>query len=170
MRKTVGDQSVGPEGRTISETPEKPATVDPAGFEPATLESTIPGHSEPRRANESVGGGGSANPEPVALPIVCEHEPLAHTLNGCFALGRLADGSPVCPCTPTIQPSREPLAQISLEDRLLVALAARGHWRIGQAICNATGMHAPPLFYISDEDLVLALEGAILPFSGSPQQ
>lgn len=37
--------------------------------------------------------------------VVCEHPPLDHTLRGCFALGRLTDGTPICPCTPTDMPT-----------------------------------------------------------------
>ena len=50
---------------------------------------------------------------------------------------------------------------LSLEDRLLVALAARGNQRIGQFLVNAVGNFDWPeadLFYLSDEDLVVAVE------------
>jgi hypothetical protein len=59
---------------------------------------------------------------------------------------------------------------LALEDRLLVALAARGHLRIGQFIHNALAYQRAMwgaddfysgFFYLSDEDLVLALEEAV---------
>lgn len=61
-----------------------------------------------------------------------------------------------------------PSAAPSLEDRVLVALAARGPQRIGQFISNALdrcGRIGPDglaihdcAFYVSDEDFVRALE------------
>lgn len=50
---------------------------------------------------------------------------------------------------------------LSLEDRVLVVLSGRGHLRIGQLIENAlTEGIVAPLFYITDEALVAALEFA----------
>lgn len=64
-----------------------------------------------------------------------------------------------------------PAPLLSLEDRLLVCLAARGHQRIGQFIENALGLcnHFPEvadyeavcIFHLSDEEFVGALEAEV---------
>lgn len=59
---------------------------------------------------------------------------------------------------PFDDPPLDPLAEISLLDRLMVALSARGDRRIGQAISNALLAVSYDLFYVPDELLVTVVE------------
>ena len=91
-------------------------------------------------------------------------------------LGQPQNAPQTTGATGIVSPETVGLPQVSLEDRLAVAISARGHQRIGQFIENARAAirpkgpftyrgsdwpsDAPGLFYLSDEELVAALEEA----------
>lgn len=168
---TPSEQPVGPSTLHGARTD---SPVDPAGFEPVTAPE---GHSGAPSAkqSESTGTAGTAPQEPVghssavqrlkwALnprrsslpPGVRVIDPFATTIGETSAP---AVSSPAGDANDQSSPPLAPL--LSLEDRLLVCLAARGHRRMTQFIWEA--LFGRPTFAPnhSDREFVEALEAEI---------